>query len=362
VSDTFQLLISGDFLNEDGVDACGGLPLKRLNEAPRLRYQFLKSQAPRPGDASYWQRFYSLEVAPRELAGAHGLILLRPWLKSEALEAARETLCVVARSGAGYDKVDLRACTACDVALTNAPLALNHSTASTALLFMLALAKRLLPQDHITRAGRWDLQAAQMGHEIAGRTLGIIGLGHSGQELARLAAPFGMRMLAYSPHAEPAAAARLNVELTALEAMLRESDFVSIHARPRPQNHHLIGAAQLALMKPTAYLINVSRGELIDEQALVRCLQRRAIAGAALDVFEVEPVPAGDALLALDNVIVTPHWNASTWDVWQATGQQTVNAILSVARGEVPQNVVNPEVLSRPGFQRKLARWRVTGL
>src|SRR5262249_49910111 len=157
-------------------------------------------QAPRPGDTGYWQRFYSLEVAPEQIAGIDGLVVVRPWVTRGTFRDGATDLVVIGRSGAGYDKIDLTACTDNDVALFNAPLALNHSTASSALLFMLALAKRLPQQERITRQGRWDLQSAVMGDELQGRTLGIVGLGHSGRELVRLAAPFAMRVLAFSPH------------------------------------------------------------------------------------------------------------------------------------------------------------------
>lgn len=361
---TFRLAITGDFLNERGEDAYGGLPLSELDAAPHIQYHVTQSHAPQPGDPGYWDRFYSLEVAPADLRagdghGLDGLILLRPRLRRPALESVADSLVVIGRSGAGYDKVDVAACTDCDVLLFNAPLALNHPTASTALLFMLALAKRLLPQDRITRAGRWDLQAAEMGQEILGRTLGIIGLGHSGRELARLAAPFDLRILAYSPHADSAQAAALGVTLTSLDQLLREADFVSVHARPRPENRHMLGAAQFALMKPGAYFINIARGELVDQPALVDVLQQRRIAGAALDVFEIEPLPANDPLVSLDNVILTPHWSASTHDVWRATGRAMVDGMLRAARGELPDNVVNVDVLGRPGFQTKLAKFRV---
>ena len=249
------------------------------------------------------------------------------------------------------------ACTDNDVAVFNVPHALNHSTASTALLYMLALAKRLKEQEQVAREGCWEKQPAIMGSEIEGRTLGIIGFGNSGRELARLVAPFAMRILAYSPHADPAEAAALGVRLTALDEVLREADFVSVHARLSEQNHRMIGPAQFALMKPTVFFINVARGELVDEPALVDALQQRRIAGAALDVFEVEPLPADHPLTRLDNVILTPHWSCSTTDVWRATGKAMVTGMLRAATGQVPENVVNPAVLDHPGFRAKLARF-----
>jgi phosphoglycerate dehydrogenase-like enzyme len=353
----FRLGITGDFLSEQGTDACGGLPLDRLSADPNIAWDFIRAHAPRPGDAAYWQQFYSLEVLPEQLANLDGIIILRPWLKKLALEAARERLLVVGRSGAGYDKIDVVACTDCDVVLFNAPHALNHATASTALLFILALSKRLLLQDQVTRAGRWDRQAEVLAAEIRGRTLGIVGLGNSGRELVRLVAPFAMKVIAFSPHADPAVARELGVELVELEDLLRQSDFVSVHARPRPENRLMFGQAQFDLMKRTAFFVNVARGELVDERALIAVLEAGRIAGAALDVFEQEPLPSDSPLTRLENVILTPHWSASTRDVWEATGEAMVSGILRTARGELPDNIVNPEVLERPGFRAKLARF-----
>ena len=153
--------------------------------------------------------------------GIDGLVVLRPWVKRAAFSRGAKDLLVIGRSGTGYDKIDVAACTENDVALFNAPDALRHSTASSALLFMLALAKRLPEQERLIRAGRWDLQANVMGSELQGRTLGIIGLGHSGRELVRLVAPFSMRVLAYSPHADSMQAREIGVALQPLEAVLR---------------------------------------------------------------------------------------------------------------------------------------------
>ena len=214
----------------------------------------------------YWSRLYSLEITPDHIQEIDGLVVLRPWVKRSTFARGAGDLVVIGRSGAGYDKIDLRACTEHDVAVFNAPLALNHPTASSALLFMLALAKRLPQQERITRQGRWDLQASVMGSEIRGRTLGIIGLGHTGRELARLVAPFAMPILAYSPHADPGEAAALGVRLASLEDVLRESDFLSLHCRLTEATRGRIGEAELALMKPSACLINVARGELVDQR------------------------------------------------------------------------------------------------
>src|SRR5205823_3011972 len=189
--------------------------------------------------------------------------------------------------------------------------------------------------ENVARTGRWEQQPQVLGGELQGRTLGIVGLGHSGRELCRLIAPFAMRILAYSPHADPGVAQTLGTRLTTLEEVLSESDFVSLHCRLTDDNRGLINRERLARMRPSAYLINVARGELIDQKALTEALQQRRIAGAGLDVFEHEPLPPDDPLTTLDNVILTPHWLASTSDVWQATGRATAEGMLRAAAGQV---------------------------
>jgi phosphoglycerate dehydrogenase-like enzyme len=353
----FRLALTGDFLDASGGIAYGDAGLGLFQARPEILWHFVRDLAPRPGDASYWSRLYSLEVAPEHIRDVDGLVVLRPWVKRSTFADGAGDLVVIGRSGAGYDKIDLAACTEHGVAVFNAPLALNHSTASSALLFMLALAKRLPEQERVVRRGRWDLQPSVMGGEIQGRTLGIVGLGHSGRELVRLVAPFEMDVVAYSPHADPAVARELGVELTSLEALLRRSDFVSLHCRLTDATRGLIGAEQLALLKPSAYFINVGRGELVDQAALAAALRERRIAGAALDVFQVEPLPLDDPLLDLDDAILTPHWSASTSDVWRATGRAMAEGMLRAAQGLLPENIVNPEVLERSVFRKKLARF-----
>jgi phosphoglycerate dehydrogenase-like enzyme len=353
----FRIALTGDYLDEDGGSAYGDLGWGAWDAYPFLRYHFLTGQAPRRGDPSYWQGFYAMEVMPPQIRDVDALVVVRPWVKARLFRDGAGDLVVIGRSGAGYDKIDLDACTANDVAVFNAPLALNHSTASSALMFLLVLAKKLPQQERITRLGRWDFQARTMGGELQGRTLGIVGLGHSGRELARLVAPFDMRILAYSPHADPAAAAGLGVRLAPLEEVLREADFLSLHCRLTPQSRRLIGAVELSKMKPTAYFVNVARGELVDQTALTEALREGRLAGAALDVYAQEPPPPDDPLLRLDNVVLTPHWSASTADVWRSSARVMIDGMLRVATGRVPDDVVNPAVLDRPGFRGKLARF-----
>ncbi len=353
----FRVALTGDFLHEKRGNPAVDIGLGLLESEPSIEYHFTADHTPPLGDPTWFDRLYSLEVQPRHIAGINGLILLRPWIKRGTFDQGAEELVVIGRSGAGYDKIDLNACTQNDVAVFNCPQALTHATASSALMFMLALSKRLMQQQRITRDGHWDLQPATMGGEIQGRTLGIIGLGRSGRELIRLATPFQMRILAYSRHASPADVRSLGAEPVSLDPLLRESDFVSLHCSLTPQTHRMIGREQLALMKPTAYFINVARGGLVDQAALVQALKDRTFAGAALDVFQIEPLPKDDPLIGLDNVILTPHYTPATADIWAATGRATAQGMIRAAHGLAPDNIVNPAVLDRPGWRAKLNRF-----
>jgi phosphoglycerate dehydrogenase-like enzyme len=340
----FRVAFSRDFLNDLGDLAYGDIGLSLLDASPLVEYRFLDG--------------YTDLVTPEQIADVEGLVVIYPHVTSETFARGAERLTVIGRCGVGYDRIHVDACTQADVALINAPLAMRLPTASASLMFMLALGKRLMDLDRLVRRGRWDLRGEAQGIELRGRTLGIVGLGNSGSELARLVAPFEMRTLAYSPHADPEHARRLNVELTSLERLLRESDFVCLHCRLTEATRGLIGARELALMRPTAYLINMARGPVVDHAALVEALTRRRIAGAGLDVFHIEPLPADDPLTQLDNVILSPHWAAGTRDVFRDAGTANCEGMLRAARGELPDHIVNREVIDRPGFRRKLARFR----
>ncbi|WP_158748793.1 NAD(P)-dependent oxidoreductase [Acidobacterium sp. S8] len=354
----FKAMFTGDYLDESGQMRGQDIGVDALNATGFIETGFLLDQKPTQGDSTYWDRLYSLEITAEHIANANAIVIIRPWLKAEAFSKGAENLIVIARAGAGYDKIDTKACTKNNVVVFNAPDSLTHSTASAAFTFMLALAKRLPQQEAVLRSGRWDRQSEIYGDDLIGKTLGIIGLGKTGLELARLAAPFHMKILAYSPRADRFAAEALGVELVSnLETLLSVSDFVSLHCRLEKHTRGLLDAQRLKLLKPTAYLINVARGEIIDEEALVKVLQENAIAGAGLDVFDTEPLPPSSCLLALDNVILTPHWLPSTRRAAQATREVIVQNLIRVATGQIPQNILNPEVLGQPEFRQKLAQF-----
>jgi phosphoglycerate dehydrogenase-like enzyme len=354
----FKVLYSGDYLDANGNFVRPDIGLDLLAKVPSIETGFMKDQQPQPGDPTYWDRLYCLEVTAEHVASANGLMICRPWVKASAFSGGAPNLVAIGRCGAGYDKIDLGACTENDVLVFNAPDTLVHSTASAALTFILALAKRLPEHERAAREGRWDRQAQITGDDLPGQTLGIVGLGHTGAELARLIAPFRMRLLAYSPRADAAEAAALGVSLVPeLEQIFRESDFVSLHCRLEPHTRGMVGEREFRWMKPTAYFINVARGELVQQEVMVRALREGWIRGAALDVFEEEPLPADDPLTKMDNVILTPHWLPATRQACYATQASIAEGMRCVACGGIPENILNPAVLERPGFRHKLARF-----
>jgi D-3-phosphoglycerate dehydrogenase len=226
--------------------------------------------------------------------------------------------------------------------------------ATSILLLMLALSHKLRTKDAITRAGRWAETTNHMGDGLTGKTIGSLGMGNIGSELFRLLAPLEMVHLAYDPYAKPDDAAKLGVRLTDKDTVLRESDVICINCPLTPETRHLVGDRELSLMKPTAYLINTARGPIVDEQAVQKALVEGRIAGAALDVFEQEPIGADHPLAALDNVILTPHSICWTDEFFRNNAQSAFRAIVAVATGKTPTYVVNRDVLAHPDVQTRL--------
>ena len=270
-----------------------------------------------------------------------------------------ERLAVISRWGVGYDMVDVEACTGADVLLAIATDAVRKPVAEAILTLFLALAKRLPAKDRLVRTGRWDLKAQFGGLGLQGKTVGSVGLGNIAREMFRLLRPFDLgRMLAYDPYASEAAAASLHVELVDLPRVFRDSDFVAINCPLNDQTRGMIDARLLSLMKPTAYLVNTARGPILNQDHLVTALQSGQLAGAGLDVFDPEPLPAGHPLVRMENVILAPHALAWTDDLYRGNGTAACQNVLTVLQGQVPQHTVNPEVVERPGFRRKLRALR----
>lgn len=286
------------------------------------------------------------------------IFALSTWFKPESVAGCKR-LAVVARWGVGYDRIDTEALTANGIALAITPNAVRTPVAEAILTLMLALAKNLMIQDRVTREGKWRGDLPRLGRNLRGQVLGSVGCGNIGKEMFRLAKPFGFAgLLACDPFLQQADVDDLGVELVDLDTVMRESDFVSVNALLNEQTKGLIGERELRLMKPSAYFINTARGPIVDQDALIRVLEDRAIAGAGIDVFEVEPPPKDLPLLQMDHVIVTPHGLPWTEEIARDNGLEACDNILSVFAGRVPAGLVNRAVAEHPAFQAKLAAWR----
>ena len=299
-----------------------------------------------------------VEALPEVISRYDAIITLRPRFTAASLAGMRR-LTVIARWGVGYDMIDVEACTANDVLLAITTDAVRKPVAEAILTLMLALAKSLPAKDRLARTGNWQAKGQIASLGLEGKVVGSVGLGSIGGEMFRLLRPFDLaRMLAYDPYAAPGRADALGVEMVGLQTLFAESDFVAINCPLNGQTRGLVDAALLALMKPTAYLINTARGPIVRQEDLVEALRARRIAGAGLDVFDPEPLPADHPLARMDNVILAPHALAWTDTLYRDNSLGACRNVLSVLQGETPQHVVNPEVAGRPGFQAKLRSLR----
>jgi D-3-phosphoglycerate dehydrogenase len=270
------------------------------------------------------------------VAGAWALIVRSRTKVTADLIAAAPELKLVARAGVGVDNVDMAAAGGRGIQVVNAPAAATASVAELTVAMYLNLVRGIVPAVVATKAGKWERGAH--GRELAGRTVGFVGYGRIAREVARRVVPFGCATVAFDPFVE-----RTNdgTEVMALEDLLHRSDLVSLHAALTAENRHLIDAAALGRMKAGAYLVNVARGPLVDESALLAALKDGRIAGAALDVFEVEP-PTDRALLELPNVLPTPHIGAMTVEGQARAGAEIVDEVLRALRGEPLKSLVAP--------------------
>lgn len=346
----FKVGITRDFLNERGELGFGDIDigLSLLDEAG-IEREFL------PED--------SAELRADQVSGYDGLLVLAPRISRASLaNGAGDRLAVVARWGVGFDSVDVKACTEHGVAVTITPDGVRRPVAVSTLAVVLALALRLPAKDRLTRENRWADKVALMGTGLTGRTLGVIGLGNIGKEVCRLAQGLAFRLVAHDPYVSPGVAAQLGVEMVDLETLLREADFVTVHCALTPETHHLLDAPRLALMKPSAYLVNFARGPVVDQPALTEALRGGRIAGAGIDVFEQEPPDPSDPILELDNVILSPHALCWTDECFSGIGHSACRSVVDVAAGRAPQNLVDPAVLGSERFLTKLARAQRKGI
>ena len=308
------------------------------------------------------QRFseHRPEITPDQLSGCVGAIVLTPRVTAASVANSSELL-AIGRFGVGYDSVDVAACTAQDVLVMITAGAVDRPVAEATVGWMIALSHHMLVKDRLVRTGDWHARTRYMGRELRDRTLGVIGFGGIGRQLVALLNGFGMRQpLVYDPFAPPEVLAELGVRGVSLDTLLQQADFVSIHCPLNESTRGLLGARELALMKPTACLLNTARGGIVDENALFDALQSERIAGAALDCFEIEPVLTPHRFGQLDNVLLAPHSIAWTEELFRDIGRMACSSMLQLVSGQRPRGVLNPELFQRESFCRK---WmQVTGL
>ncbi len=292
------------------------------------------------------------DVGADQIGDAQAIYLMSRHITARSL-VQPENLLLVARFGVGYDSVDIRACTEADVLVTITKGAVDYSVAEATIGWMIALGHNARAKDHLVRTGQWNERSKFMGRELRDRTLGVVGLGGIARKTLELLRGFGMKEpLAFDPFVT----APEGVRMAGLDELLRESDFVSLHCPLTEKTRGLIGARELALMKPEAFLINTARGAIVDEAALFNALKERRIAGAALDCFVGEPLTQPPRFAELDNVLLAPHAIAWTDEQFRSIGRTACQAIVDFSLGKRPHAPVNPEVYDRPGFQAKWQR------
>ncbi len=340
----FRVALSGDFRKADGSPTFRDFDLAPLLSAPKVEMRFLENANPLRGD---------------QLEDFDALILLAQRFDSVSVPKSGR-LAVIARFGVGYDSVDVAACTANDIALCITPDGVRRPVAVSIIAFMLALTGKMIVKDKLARMGApgFAARGEHMGVGLVGRTFGSIGVGNIGAETFRLLMPFDMKFIAHDPFADPRVCQELGIELVSIDDLFARADVLSVNCPLTPETHHIVNEARLATMKPSAYLINTARGPIVDQKALTKVLQERRIAGAGLDVFEVEPTDSDDPLLKLDNVIVAPHALCWTDQCFAGNGAADVRAVLDIQKGMVPRGVVNRDVLEQRGFKWKLEGFR----
>ncbi len=284
---------------------------------------------------------------PREqvlaaLPGCAGVItMLSDRVDTEFLEAAGGSLRVVANYAVGYDNIDLAACRARQVRVTNTPGVLTEATADLTWALILAAVRHVVLGDRLVRSGDWHGWAPMQlpGLELSGATLGIVGAGRIGSAVARRSRGFDMRVLYCHPRPRPELEDELGARRVELDELLAASDVVSLHVPMRPENRHLIDSRRLALMKPSAVLVNTARGPVVDEAALVTALRQGRIAAAGLDVYEREPALT-EGLAELDNVVLLPHLGSATHTTRSRMARMAADNVAAVLAGSEPPNPV----------------------
>lgn len=337
----FRVGLTSDLSNGAGGFSWGDVSIQTLEP---LHWEFMNNSG-------------SVMSAP-DLKGYDAIAFAGVGVNADSFGAPEDSPLVISRFGVGYDNIDLAACTKAGVALTITPDGSKKPVATAALTLMLATMFRLVAKDNQARSDDWANRIQGLGVGVNGKTIGTIGLGNVAGEFFRLLTPFDVKRIAFDPWKKIEEANALGVELVDLQTLLAQCDVVLVTAALTPETLHMLSTAEFKTMKKSALLINVSRGPIVDEAALVTALQNGEIAGAGLDVFEVEPIAVDNPLMKMANVILTPHNLAWTDELALGMGKSAFGSIKSISRGEIPQFVVNRDVLETPQFLNKLKRFQ----
>jgi len=309
-------------------------PIEKLRESAEVKL----NPSPQP---------FTKEQLRKEVADVDGVILGAEKFDEELIAAAPR-LKIIARYGVGYDNVDVRAATSRRIFVTYTPSVLSDAVADLTFAFILALSRRITEADSYVKSGEWSKNTSfPLGYDLANKTLGIVGCGRIGMKVIERARAFNMNIIYHDVIRNTLAEEKYGAKSVTLEELLRWSDYVSIHVPFTQKTEGLVGKNELMLMKSTAFLINTSRGPVVDQLALYEALKGKRIAGAGLDVFQKEPLASDDPMLKLSNVVLTPHIGSGTVETRLAMAMMAVDDVIRVLRGKEPTNVVNNELLER---------------
>ncbi|MET0932641.1 MAG: NAD(P)-dependent oxidoreductase [Mycetocola sp.] len=336
----YRVAVTADVVRPDGSSVHGDLGLDRLKERG-IDWSVLPEDAP---------------VLPPEHFDDVDAVLAMGHTHFDAETVDRTPrLRHIARFGAGYETIDLDACTRAGVVVTNTPTAIKRTLSTAAVTMILGLMHHVVPKDRMVRESRWSERERFRGVGLEGRTLGIVGFGSVGADVALLMQNFDMTILGTNRSGKSAAAEELGVDLVSFAELLERSDVVLLTAALTPETTGMIDAAAIERMKPTAFLVNVGRGKLVDTDALRAALTSGRIAGAGLDVFDPEPLLPNDPILGMENVLLSPHALGWTDQFTDAVSTAVLDSIVAIAEGRMPESVLNPEVLTTEAYLRKVA-------
>jgi glyoxylate reductase len=288
------------------------------------------------------------KVIIEKVANVDALVpLLSDKIDDEVFDAARQ-LKIVSQLAVGFDNIDLKEATKRGIYVTNTPEVLTDTTADFAWALLMAIARRVVEADKYVRTGKWKVgwhPEMMQGRDVYGATMGIVGAGRIGYEIARRAKGFKMKILFYDVIPRPEMEKDFGATKEDLDTLLKESDFVSLHVPLMKETLHLIDESKLRMMKKTAYLINNSRGPVVDEEALIKALKEGWIAGAGLDVFEQEPISKNNPLLKMDNVVIAPHISSASYETRSKMAEMVAENLVAFFEKRKPPNLVNPDVM-----------------